>query len=135
MSSMSGSVQQAAAGSSSLASSASSASSSISRLGADAKYAGTELVSAATDGSAAMQGYNRSLAQATKFFQNLAGVIPGMGAAVGAMGGALQTAVAQGDRYAKVYGNLSQNGLLLSDSMESVAAAGKQAGYAIGANQ
>jgi hypothetical protein len=132
MSSMSGSVQQAAAGSSSLASASSSASSSVSRLGSDAKYAGTELVSAASDGSAAMQGYNRALAQTTKLLQNLLGPI---GPAVGALGGALQTAVAQGDRYAKVYGNLSQNGLLLNDSMESVAAAGKQAGYAIGANQ
>jgi len=135
MSSMSGSVQQAAAGSNSLASASSSASSSVSRLGADAKYAGSELVSAASDGSAAIQGYNRTLAQTTKLLQNFVGGIPVAGAAIGAMSGALQTAVAQGDRYAKVYGNLSQNGLLLSDSMESVAAAGKQAGYAIGANQ
>ena len=135
MSSMSGSVQQAAAGSSSLAAASSSASSSVSRLGADAKYAGSELVSAASDGSAALQGYNRTLAQTTKLLQNFVGGIPGAGAAIGAMSGALQTAVAQGDRYAKVYGNLSQNGLLLSDSMESVAAAGKQAGYAIGSSQ
>ena len=135
MSSMSGSVQQAAAGSSSLASASSSASSSVSRLGADAKYAGSELVSAASDGSAAMQGYNRALAQTTKLIQNFVGQNTIVGGAIGAMSGALQTAVAQGDRYAKVYGNLSQNGLLLSDSMESVAAAGKQAGYAIGVNQ
>ena len=132
MSSMSGSVQQAAAGSNSLASASSSASSSVSRLGADAKYAGGELIKSATDGSAAMQGYNRVLAQTSRLLSNL---IPGAGAAIEGMSGALQTAVAQGDRYAKVYGDLSQNGLLLSDSMESVAAAGRQAGYAIGANQ
>jgi hypothetical protein len=132
MSSMSGSVQQAAAGSNSLASAASSASSSVSRLGSDAKYAGSELVSAASDGSAALQGYNRTLQKTTQLLQNFLGPL---GPAVGAMSGALQTAVAQGDRYAKVYGNLSQNGLLLSDSMETVAAAGRQAGYAIGSSQ
>jgi hypothetical protein len=135
MSSMSGSVQQAAASTNSLASASSSASSSVSRLGSDAKYAGSELVSAATDGSAALQGYNRTLAQTTRLLSNFVSGIPGAGAAIEGMSGALQTAVAQGDRYAKVYGNLSQNGLLLSDSMESVAAAGRQAGYAIGSSQ
>lgn len=135
MSSMSSSVQQASVSTNSLASSASSASSSLTTFGRDARGAGGDLVRAAADGSAALQGYNRTLAQTTRLLSNFVSGIPGAGTALDAMSGALQTAVAQGDRYAKVYGDLSQNGLLLSDSMESVAAAGRQAGYAIGSSQ
>ena len=135
MSSMSSSVQQAATSSSSLASASSSASSSRAGLGRDAKYAGGELMTAATDGSAAMQGYNRALTQTTNLLASFGRVLPGLSPVIQAVGSTLNVAVAQGDRYAKVYGNLSQNGLLLGDSMESVAAAGRRAGYAIGSNQ
>ena len=86
MSSMSSSVQQAATSSSSLASASSSASSSLAGLGRDAKYAGSELMTAATDGSAAMQGYNRALTQTTNLLASFGRVLPGLSPVIQAVG-------------------------------------------------
>lgn len=132
---MSGSMQRASTSVDRMSDSAQGANTALTRFGYSVKDAGSSLVSAASDGGAALQGYNRVLQSTTKVLQQLGSSIPGVGTAIGAIGGTLQTAVSQGDRYAKVYGDLSQNGLLLSDSLSSVADAGRRAGYAIGFSQ